>query len=267
MKRQPAIVLTFLLGVSLLLILFDLNSKIDALKIYFNYLLAPSPEVALRIIDREKELSENMISFVNIHQENSKLKEEINRLKFVQTQYDSLLKENTNLCNLLNLTSKIQYKIISARIISRDPSNWFKTLLINKGKNSGITNDMPVIVFYKDEINLIGRIAQVENNTAKILMLTDSVSYVPVKNIRTQETALIKGQERADLLLDYLLPDSDIKIGDRIATSGIGEVFPSGIPVGQVYEIPNQDNTYYKKVLVRPLISWNKIGIVYLLIK
>ncbi|MBU0952696.1 MAG: rod shape-determining protein MreC [Elusimicrobia bacterium] len=267
MKHQPTIVLTFLLGISILLIFFDLNSKVDALKVFFNYLLAPAPEIALKIIDRQRELGENIVSFVNIHQENRRLKEEINKLKFVETQYDSILRENANLCSSLSLSGKVEYKIIAARVISRDPSNWFRTLIIDKGKNSGIKPDMPVIIYFKDEVNLIGRTAQVENTTAKVLMLTDSVSYVPVKNLRTQETALIKGQEKANLVLDYLLPDSDIKIGDKIITSGIGKVFPPGIPVGQVYEIPIQDNIYYKEVLIKPMISWNKIGVVYLLTK
>ncbi|OGS27392.1 MAG: rod shape-determining protein MreC [Elusimicrobia bacterium RIFOXYB2_FULL_48_7] len=267
MKHQPTIVLILLISISLMLFVFDLTSKIESFKILFNYLLSPAPNLALKIINRQKELGEDIVSFVKIHQENRSLKEEINKLRYVETQNESLRKENSDLTSMLGLSKKSQQKMVAARVISRDPSCWYKTFIINKGRSSGINSNMPVIMFANNEINLVGRVADATKTTAKILLLTDSVSYVPVKNIRTQETGLIKGEEKSMLLLDYLLPFSDVRIGDRIVTSGIGEVFPEGLPVGVVHEVPLQDSIYYKKVLIRPLISWNKIGVVYILTK
>ncbi|OGS20394.1 MAG: rod shape-determining protein MreC [Elusimicrobia bacterium RIFOXYA2_FULL_39_19] len=267
MKQKSSIVFVFLIGISLLIISLDLTEKVESLKIFAQYLLAPNPELALRIIDRNKYLSENFISFVKIHQENQFLKQEINNLCLIKSQYECLLKENDSITNAMGLANKSKYSLLTARVISRDPSDWYKDIIINKGRNSGIQTDMSVVIFENEKMNLIGRVAEVRKNTSKILLLTDPISYVPVKTYRSQETGLVKGQESAELIFNYLMPDSDVKIGDKVISSGIGEVFPEGLPIGLVTSIPKQDNVYYKKVLVKPLISWNKINIIYLIKK
>ncbi len=267
MKHKPTIFLFILSGISLLFIILEFTTKVSVFRNLFYYILSPSPEIAIKIVDKTEILGENIISFVKTHQENQKLKQKLYELGNIYEKYETLLKENTELRELLNLQKRTPYKIYVARVIGRDPINWFKTILIDIEKLPFLKKDLPVINIHKNQICLIGRIIEIEGSTANVLMLTDPISHVPVKVIRSGETGIIIGQNTSELLLDYLLPESDIRIGDKIITSGIGEIFPEGIPVGIVHKVIHKNRTYFKQAIVKPFINWNKINLVLVLQK
>ncbi|MFN3966738.1 MAG: rod shape-determining protein MreC [Endomicrobiia bacterium] len=261
------IFLFILSGLSILLISLELTEKISAIRNLVYYFLSPSSEIALRIVNKSQILGENIISFVKTHQENQKLKKQIEELELIHRKYETLLRENTEIKALLNIQKRIHYKVFSARVIGRDPTDWFKTILIDTNGLSLVKRNLPVININKNQICLLGRVIDVQKSTAKVLLLTDPLSNVPAKVTRSGETGVIVGQGSSDLILDYLLPESDIKIGDKVITSGIGEIFPEGIPIGTVYKIYSKDNTYFKKAIVKPFISWNKINFVLVIQK
>ena len=265
MKHKPTVVLFFLVSFSLSLILFNLTEKVIVLRDFFGYLIFPAPSLALRIVDKGRQFSENIVSFVLLHQQNQEYKNKIRDLELIRLQYEVLLRENEHLREILKLSGSIRYNMIVARVISRDPTNWFRSIVIDKGRNSDIRDNMPVIVSVENNINLIGRTIETEDSFAKVLLLTDALSNVPVKVERSKETGVVTGQGDMRLLLNYLLPYSDVKIGDKIITSGIGEIFPEGIPLGSVESIYTRKNTYYKQALIRPFVNWNKITMVCIL--
>ena len=267
MKLKPTIFLFILSGLSILFISLDLTEKVTALRNLIHYFLSPCPEIALRIVDKSHLLGENIVSFVRTHQENQKLKKQIEELEYIRERYETILRENSGLREILNIQKRLPYKIYVARVIGRDPNSWFKTIFIDIKNLHFTEKNAPVLSIFKNQICLLGRIVEIENSTAKILLLTDPLSYVPAKVVRSGETGVIVGQNNSELLFDYLLPVSDIRIGDEIITSGVGEVFPEGIPIGTVTEIHSKDNTYFKKATIRPFINWNKINFVFIIQK
>jgi len=266
-KHKPTIFLLILSVLSIILILLDLTEKVVAIKNLIHYFLSPVPEIALRIVDKSHLLGENIVSFVKTHQENQKLKKQIEELEYIREKYETILRENSELREILNLKKIFPYKISIAKVIGRDPNDWFKTILVDIENLSLAKKDSPVLSISKNQVCLLGRIVEVQGTTAKVLLLTDALSCVPAKVVRSGETGVIIGQNKSELLFDYLLPLSDIRIGDEIITSGIGEIFPEGIPIGTVSEISSKQNTYFKKAIVRPFINWNKIDFILIVQK
>ncbi|MDI6640744.1 MAG: rod shape-determining protein MreC [Elusimicrobiota bacterium] len=265
MNRKPTIIFLFLITFSLLLVAFDLTEKVAIFKNFIAYVFLPLPNLSMKLIATGKQIQTNIVSIVKTHQENIELKSQLNKLSFIKTQYEVIKEENKNLRAVLKLSERIEYEFITSRIISHDPVNWFKCLIIDKGKLSKLTENLPVATLHNNELCLVGRTVELHNKIAKILLLTDPLSYVPAKIARTQETGVIVGKNKNLLLLDYLLPESNIKIGDKIITSEISEIFPEGISIGTVERILTSDG-YYKQALVKPSISCNQIKTVFVLL-
>lgn len=265
MSRKPTIVFFSLIGVSLLLIVFDFTEKISIIRKFLLYLFLPVPELALKIINKGEQTGSNIISVIKTHQENIRLKDEIKKLNFIKTQYDALREENRYFRNVLKLLPKTEYDFLISNVILHDPVHWLKSVTIDKGKSSGIERDFPVLAFDK-EFCLVGRIVEVYDSTAKVQLLSDMFSYVPAKIVRTQESGVVVGRNRESLLFDYLLPESDLKLGDRVVTSEISEIFPEGIPIGTVQEVLPSEG-YYKQAIVKPYISCNKLRFVFVVMK
>ena len=144
--------------------------------------------------------------------------------------------------NNINLSIS-DFDIINATIISRNIEYWFNSLTINKGKSDGITVDMAVI----DSDGLIGRVSMVTDNTATIKLITTNDTKNKVSAlIRDNDEkiyGIISGYDSENNLLNLTISSNKkIKEGSMVSTTGMGGVFPSGIPIGKVFdEVKNSD--------------------------
>ena len=266
-EHRPTLILIILLCISISLLAFNLTKKIWTLRYFVYYVFNPVPELALKIIDNSKYLSENLLSIVKLKEENRELKERLNKLLYMETEYNEVITENKRLKELLELKKGLTYDIISARVISHDPFNWFRAITIDKGHKDGIVVDAPVVTVIDYQIALVGKTVIVDENTTRILLLTDTLLAVPAKVLRTGDNCLIQGNGTPKLILDYLLQESVINIGDEIVTSGIGEIYPSGIPIGIVTDIKTGEEEYFKHAIVKPKVAINRISEVFILKK
>jgi rod shape-determining protein MreC len=121
--------------------------------------------------------------------------------------------------------------IVSARIVSATPGSVVRTALISAGASQGVRTGQPAI----SADGLIGRTIEVGRHSARLLLLADPASRVPVIITRTGEAALVSGDNTPQLLLtDRAGADVPLMAGDRLMTSGEGGIYPPGIPVGTI---------------------------------
>jgi rod shape-determining protein MreC len=121
--------------------------------------------------------------------------------------------------------------IVTARIVSATSGSMARTALVAAGAGSGVAPNLPVI----GADGLIGRTVEVGRWSARVLLLTDPASRIPVTIVRTGQAALAVGTNGPRLeLRDRVGPDLPLQAGDRLVTSGDGGVFPPGIPVGTI---------------------------------
>ena len=260
------IVLVLLISISIILISLNLTPKIVAIKNVLNYFLFPVPGLPFKIMDQAEQLGENISSLIKLNEENRALKDRIEKYVHLENEYKTMLQENIQLKEILILSGHVKYDLISARIIVRNPLDWFRSVIIDKGYEDNIKLDMPVVAIIDTKETLVGRIFEVNKNNSKVLLITDKLSSVSVRIKRSGTDGVIEGRGKSYLLLDYLLVDSDIKSGDEIVTSGVGGVFPAGLPVGVVQEIFFDKKTHFKQAFVKPAVNLNKIGIVCVII-
>ena len=181
---------------------------------------------------------------------------------------ESLEKEIQELKEELELNKTLtEYEPINATVLSRNKSYWFNTITIDKGSKSGIKNNMAVIT----KNGLIGKITKVSNYSSEVKLITsDDVKFKVSVSIKTNEDdnyAILNGYDKKTGLIKISGIDktTNINVDDSVLTSGLGEMFPSGIYVGQVKEIKNDKYNLSKIVYIKTNQDFNDIHYVTVL--
>lgn len=196
-------------------------------------------------------IDENM----QLRYQQAKLEAELQKLIVIQ-------KENSQLKELLQTSSKADMSAMAAQILAVDTSNSRQVVVLNKGKRDGAYVGQPVL----DAKGVMGQIVDVGPITSTVLLISDSKSAVPVRNNRTGERAILVGTNDIETLSLINLPKtSSIHPGDVLVTSGLDRHYPEGYPVGfveQVNSIPGDD---FVKVKVKPVALLNRNRLVLLI--
>jgi rod shape-determining protein MreC len=175
-------------------------------------------------------LSQQVESALALYEENQALKEENQRLLHWQHAARTLHAENQRLRALLNLTPEPPASFVSAKVIANAGGSFVRSVLINAGTGDGIARGQAALAGE----GLAGRVAEVGEKTARVLLLTDLNSRVPVLLDGSRERAVLAGDNSERPRLLYLPARTEVKLGERVVTSGHGGVFPPNLPVGVV---------------------------------
>lgn len=194
-------------------------------------------------------------NLINTREENTRLKEQITTLKMENYRYQELLATYQRLQGLLHFTETTYENILAARIIGRDPSGFFQSVIIDKGTDSGLSVNMPVV----NGDGVVGRIVSVSYNYSKVLLLIDQNSAVDCLIQRSRDNGIVKGLSSDECEMNYVLETSDISVDDVIITSGIGGIFPKGVPVGRVTKIKDPSDELFMEVRVKPFVDFSKL--------
>jgi rod shape-determining protein MreC len=164
---------------------------------------------------------------------------------------ESLVSENNRLLALNEATQGINGDVLAAEIINISPDPYSKRVLLNKGVRDGVFIGQALL----DANGLMGQVDEVLPYTAWVLLITDSHHVTPVEVNRNGERALARGSRTTatELELEFVTQTQDMKAGDRLVSSGMGQVYPKNYPVAEiisVYADPGQD---FATVRARPL--------------
>lgn len=181
--------------------------------------------------------------------ENVRLAEENARLMHWQTVARELDNENKALRAQLNYAPDPDSAFISARVIGDTGGAFVHSMLISAGGREGVRKGQAVIA---GEM-LVGRIAEVGQRSARVLLLTDINSHIPVLLESSRAKAILTGDNTDRPRLNYLSPNTNAAPGDRVVTSGHGGAFPPGIPIGVVSSV--QEGT----VRVEPFVNRHQL--------
>src|SRR5262245_61178000 len=167
---------------------------------------------------------------IDLWNENARLREENARLLQWQTVARSLETENRGLRQVLNVPGERPVEQVTARVIGAAGGSFVRSVLVLAGADDGVARGQAAMTAE----GLAGRVTEVGNRAARVLLLTDMNSNVPVVIERTRERAIAAGDNSERLRLAFLPTEARPQIGDRVVTSGHGGIFPPGLPVGVV---------------------------------
>ena len=181
---------------------------------------------------------------------------------------ESLEKEIQELKDMLKLNKTLtEYDTINATILSRNKSYWFNTIMIDKGRSSGIKKDMAVVT----SGGLVGKISKVYKFSSEIKLITsEDVNYkvsVAIKSNSGDSYAILNGYDKKTntIIVSGVDKNSNIKTGDNIVTSGLGGMFPGGIYIGEVSKIESDKYNLSNVLHIKTKQDFNNIHYVTVL--
>jgi len=216
---------------------------------------APFQKLIKQTTNSTEELWLNYFHLVDVHHENTQLKSEIHELKMANSRYRELLATQGRLEELLQFKQTINRPVLAAQVIGLDPTGWFKSVIIDKGKWAGLRLDMPVV----NAFGVVGRVVSVSSNYAKVLLIIDQNSAVDCLVQRSRDRGMLKGLMSEICKLDYVAKSNDITVGDIVVTSGLGGVFPKGLPVGRILDVKEISGELFKDIKIRTAVDFSKL--------
>ncbi|MDE3060390.1 MAG: rod shape-determining protein MreC [Pseudomonadota bacterium] len=217
-------------GLSLLLMSKAHNPAADRLRGAITDAAVPVLSVASRPLDVAYEIGAWIADLSRVHAENVVLRNQNIQLLQWQAAAKDLEAENASLRSLLKVVPAHKSDFVTAHMVSDIGGPYVRSALLAGGSDNGVRKDEAVVA----ESGLIGRIVNVGASSARVLLLSDINSRVPVIAEHAQEKAILAGNNGELPTLAYLPAGSRVEAGDRIVTSGDGGVFPKGVPVGVV---------------------------------
>jgi rod shape-determining protein MreC len=196
----------------------------------------PLLDLASRPFAAVEDLADRARGIIAVYRDNARLAEENERLLKWRQAALSLASENTKLRDLLKLAPEPPVSFVTARVIANSGGAYVRSLMLRAGSDNGVARGQAAITGE----GLVGRVTEVGTQAARVLLITDLNSRIPVIIEGPRLRALLTGDNSDRPALHYLDTLSGIKIGDRVVTSGEGGVFPPGLPVGVIASIDGE---------------------------
>ena len=198
--------------------------------------------------------------FRSVAHENEMLKEENARLR-QETYYASeALQELARLHALVRFDDKWDYPIVTARVVGHNPGRFLTTLVINRGTSKGVKENMPVFSMN----GLVGKVSKTTLTHSRVQLLVDPNLKLSVLERRTRVVGFLESVDGRTL--SAMIPThAGVKVGDTLITSGLGGIFPKGIPVGTVERIRPSDLEVMQLMDVVPFQEFSSLEEVFVM--
>ena len=206
---------------------------------------------------------ESISNLTNTYQENQTLKQKVETIYELEVQLNDLKKDNEKMKEALKLQDTLNdYSLINATVIARNPDTWRDIVTINKGANDGLIPQMSVM----SDNGLVGKVLDVNPTSARVALLSNN------DNTLVRVAAMIQGEkesiygtltgfdhEKNILIMSQIQATQEIKVGDKVVTSGLGGVSPSSLYIGTVEEVAMDRFGLYKEVRIKPAADTNDV--------
>jgi len=203
------------------------------------------------------------IGLINVRQENEQLRQELLKYKAANIEYREAVATNVRLQKLLELKESLPPPTMTAEIIGKDPSLWFRTLTINRGSSDGVQKGMPVVTVE----GVVGQVLTSSPNYSKVLLATDPNSAIDIITQKTRVQGIVKGLGREAFALHYVLKSAVVEKGDYVLTSGLGGVFPKGLMVGTVSDIKKSRRGMFQDIEIEPAVDFSQLEYLIIIMK
>jgi rod shape-determining protein MreC len=258
-SRKMLIAVGVMLFVAINLVVISMTSR-QALQVnspekVLITLTAPFQLGFQKIISANVSVWQTYFASVSAAKENKVLKKQLALVEQIENQNQELARENARLKKFVEFTASDPGTHVAARVIARDPSPWFKTIMIDKGEKHGLEKNAPVLV----PEGIVGQITKVSQNYSRVLLITDRNSAVDALVQTTRARGMVKGSSENSCIFVYALRKEEIQAGETIVTSGLDQVFPKGLKIGTVLDVHKDPSQLFQDIRIQTSVDFDTL--------
>jgi len=250
--------------ISVLLVAFfvvlNLTAFSDEIKNFFYLVSSPIQKNLWQQGHKFSNFFETIAEIKKLKKENEELKLKNQESLAQIAQLLELKKENEILRTALGIGLEKEFKLVLAEVVGKDISQ--DSILINKGSKDGISKNLPVIGQQK---TLVGKISEVYENFSRVTLISNKESSFDAEIPENDISGVVKGKGNLQLFLDLVPQEKEIKEGNLIITTSLGEIFPEGLLVGQVGKVLRSDIEPFQQAKIRPAFDIKKLKIIFII--
>lgn len=203
----------------------------------------------------------SLTEYGDLKSENQELRRQLARMAFENSLMQEAYLENDRLRSLLDFKDKSTFNLVPATIVVRNYTGYSHALLLDVGTSSGVAVNMPVLAAE----GLVGRIVQVGSYNAIVQVLDDINFRVGAMIQRSRVPGVVQNASADRIILNYVSPTADVKLGDVVITSGNSTIYPKGIELGLVSEVDSPPTAMFKTVVITPFVDLQKLEEAFIL--
>ena len=217
--------------------------------------VAPFQELVTRSVRFTRSIWGHYFFLASVAHENETLKKALNQSIEKNNEWHEIELANARLRNLLNFQKEPTNRVVAAEVIGKDPSGWFKTVIIDKGSSDGLQKGQPGDL----PTGIAGQVIEVSGHSSKVMLIIDRNSAVDALVQRSRARGIIKGASADQCRFEFVLRKHDVQIGDTVVASGLDGVYPMGLRIGRVSDLSERSSDIFYEITVTPFVDYEKL--------
>ena len=263
--RGPSLNIRLALALAMSVMLIVLDFKLDAFsttRVFLNSLVSPVQYLANLPGQLLNASAQRLTSQQALIEENEQLTNHLLLQNEKLQRFEALEQENKELRRLLDAPVRQNMRKMVAELMAVDNTPYSQQIVINKGAIDGVYLGQSIL----DERGIVGQVMEVGTTNSRVLLISDVTHSIPVRSIRNNSRFIASGSGAIDeLYLTHVAHSADIREGDVLVSSGLGEVFPEGYPVAEVIQVIRDESRPFAQVTIAPQARLNRLKYLLLL--
>jgi rod shape-determining protein MreC len=249
-----------LMVVGLLLLASMLGGRFGALHQVTLDLVGPLQRLVTTSLSGVTALKDDYIALLDVREDNKRLNALVEKYMQELSERREGYQKYKHYEELLAFKQQEGFGLITARVVGKDPDFWFQTIVVDRGTEDDVVEGMVVL----SPRGVVGQVVHTSDNFSKILLANGPSSAIDAMVQKNRVRGILKGAGEKGFVLQYVLKNADVSEGDFIVTAGIGGIFPSGIPLGQVSAVRILERGMFQEIEVEPSVDFQKLEVVFI---
>jgi rod shape-determining protein MreC len=203
------------------------------------------------------------VSILDVGERNEELTSRLVLLQEENLQLREALVASGRLERIAEIRADFEVPMLSSELVGVDPSPWFRSVLVDRGKTHGVRSGMPVI----SELGLVGLVTATSTRAAKAMLVLDRQSAVDGIVQRSRSRGIVRGHGTDQLDFEFVVRGSDVRIGDVVISSGLGGVYPKGIRIGEVTSVSDPGSELLQTAKLVPAVDFGRLEQVFVILR
>lgn len=203
------------------------------------------------------------VALLDAERENEALHSEIARLGEENLQLREALVASGRLQRIAEMRERYEIPMLPAELVGVDASPWFRSALVDRGRERGVRSGMPVI----SEQGLVGLVTATSRSSSKVMFVLDRQTAVDGVIQRSRSRGIVRGRGSDELEFEFVARGSDVQSNDLVITSGLGGVYPKGLHIGMITEISDPDAQLLQTATIRPAVDFGRLEQIFVMLR